>query len=58
MLIKEGCVKWAAEDQFDDPLNRLRKNLQRIYSPVREQDTVEFPRRLPTGVISPQLDIR
>lgn len=48
----------SGKEDLNDPLNRLRKNLQRIYSPARDQDTIEFPRRLPAGVMSPQPDIR
>jgi hypothetical protein len=45
-------------EEASDPLLRLRKNVQRIYSPASEPDAVEFPRRLPASVISPQTDIR
>lgn len=56
-----AAIKATEETQkenADDPLIRLRNNLQRIYSPVPGQDAIEFPRRLPPGVISPQPAIR
>lgn len=38
----------------DDPLFRLRQNLQRIYSPAADSTAPDASRRLPAAVLSPQ----
>ncbi len=38
----------------NDPLFRLRQNLQRIYPPAAEPGSSDAPRRLPVGALSPQ----
>ncbi len=50
-----AAIKSTAETKEDanDPLVRLRKNLQRLTSPAVET-TTDSPRQLPTNVTSPQ----
>lgn len=38
----------------DDPLYRLRQNLQRIYAPAADSGTLDAPRRSPVSPIQPQ----
>ncbi len=46
------------KDNPDDPLFRLRQNLQRIYPPAAEPASSDASRRLPAGALSPQPGIR
>ena len=51
-----AAIKGADEEREDpsDPLARLRKNLQRLTSPVVEPTTTTTPRQSPANLSSPQ----
>ena len=48
----------SEKEDPNDPLLRLRKNLQRLTSPVGDPGTTTVPRQLPANVLSPQQILR